>query len=72
MQKLGLKPVPECACLFTSSTLIVFFFVDDIVVLFHRSNKASYDEFRTGLMAHFRLREIGELKWFLGIRVIQD
>jgi len=39
MQKLGLKPVPECACLFTNQQLIVFFYVDNIVVLYHRSEE---------------------------------
>jgi hypothetical protein len=72
MKKLGLRPVPECACLFTNSQLIVFFYVDDIVVLFHKSNKGLYEEFRTNLMGEFKLREIGQLKWFLGIRVLRD
>lgn len=72
MKKLGLSPVPECACLFQNHQLIVFFYVDDIVVLFHRSNRAAYEAFRTGLMSNFNLREIGELKWFLGIRVVRD
>jgi hypothetical protein len=72
MRKLGLKPVPECACLFTNEKLIVFFYVDDIVVLFHPSEELSYLEFRDQLMAQFKLREMGDLKWFLGIRILRD
>jgi hypothetical protein len=72
MQALGLRPVPECACLFTNKKLIVFFYVDDIVVLFHRRDRQSYEAFRRALMSHFQLREIGELKWFLGIRILRD
>lgn len=59
MRKLGLKHVPECACLLTNDKLIVFFYVDDIVVLFHPSNRQSYEAFRTAIMSHFQLREIG-------------
>ena len=72
MQKLGLSPVPECACLFQNSQLIVFFYVDDIVVLFHQSNRSAYEDFRKGLMSHFKLREIGELTWFIGVRIVGD
>ena len=72
MGKLGLSAVPECACLFQNTQLIVFFYVDDIVVLFHRSNRDAYEAFRKGLMSQFKLREIGELKWFLGIRILRD
>ena len=72
MQKLGLKPVPECACLFTNQQLIVFFYVDDIVVLYHRSEEQAYVDFRDKLMVQFKLREIEDLKWFLGIRVLHD
>ena len=72
MQTLGLRPVPECACLFTNNKLIVFFYVDDIIVLFHLRDRPSYEAFRTAFMSHFKLREIGELKWFLGIRILRD
>jgi hypothetical protein len=72
MGKLGLKPVPECACLFTSDKLIVFFYVDDSVVLYPSSDEQAYKEFRASLMSHFKLTEIGELKWFLGIRILRD
>ncbi len=72
MQKLGLKPVPECACLFTNQQLIVFFYVDDIVVLYYHSEEQAYVDFKDKLMTQFKLCEIGDLKWFLGIRVLRD
>jgi hypothetical protein len=62
MQKLGLKPVPECACLFTNSRLIVFFYVNNIVILYHRLDKQAYIDFRDKLMGQFKLREMGDLK----------
>jgi hypothetical protein len=72
LRKLGLSPIPDCPCLFTSNKLIVFFYVDDIAVLYHPSNRSFYDEFRTEFLKAFKMREMGELKWFLGIRVIRD
>ena len=72
MRKLGLSPVPECACLFTNDKLIVFFFVDDICVLCHPNNRSAYTEFKEKLMGTYKMKDLGEMKWFLGIRVIRD
>jgi hypothetical protein len=72
LAKIGLKAVLEYAYLFVSEHLVMFFYVDDIAVLFHQSNKAKYNEFKEILLNAFVMHELGELKWFLGIRVIRD
>jgi hypothetical protein len=72
LTKLGLKLIPDTNCLFSNDKLIVFFYVDDIVVLFHPSNIFAYHEFREKLLDAYKMREMGELKWFLGIRIIRD
>jgi hypothetical protein len=72
LTKLGLKLVPDTNCLFSNDKLIVFFYVDDIVVLFYPSNIFAYHEFREKLLDAYKMREMGELKWFLGIRIIRD
>lgn len=72
MEDLGMRPVPECACLFQNDKLILFFYVDDIVILFHPSNESFYDEFIRKLMERVELRSIGDLQWFLGIRILRD
>lgn len=69
---LGLVQVPEAQCLFVSSKIIVFFYVDDICILSHPNHKAEAIEFRTKLMEAYEFCKIGELQWFLGIRIIQD
>ena len=50
----------------------MFFYVDDIVVLYDPSNQSKFEEFRDEIMKQFELRNIGELSWFLRIRVIRD
>lgn len=72
LKKLGLNPVPETPCLFTNDRLIVFFYVDDIVVLVHPLNLTAYSVFKQQLLSTYDLRELGELSWFLGIRVVRD
>ena len=42
LQKLGLKPVPGALCLYINNKLIVFFYVDDIVVLVYLLNTSYY------------------------------
>ena len=70
--ELGLQPVPECVCLFTNGKLIVFFYVDDICVFCHPSDHQAYEQFRIALIKKYEMREIGQLKWFLGLQVIRD
>ena len=72
LTKLGLKPVLDTNCLFLNDKLIVFFYVDDIVVLCHPSNIFVYNKFREKLLDVYKMREMGELKWFLGIRIVKD
>jgi hypothetical protein len=70
--QLGLKPIHEVQCLFTNEKVIVFFYVDDIVVLVHPSNLSYYRQFEQQLKRVYEIRALGELSWFLGIRVIRN
>jgi hypothetical protein len=70
--KLGLRPVPEAECLYVSNKLIVFFYVDDIAILSRPSDYDEYVNFRTKLLEFYEMRDLGALKWFLGIRLIRD
>jgi len=72
IMKLGLRPVKDVPCLFTNERLIVFFYVDDIVVLVHPDYLDNHRLFERELEAVYDLRKLGELKWFLGIRVLRD
>ena len=72
LQKLGLKQIPNTPSLFASNELIVFFYVDDIVVLVHPSKAGIHKEFQEKLFARYELRSMGQLNWFLGIRVVCD
>ena len=53
-------------------TLVIFFFVDNIVALFKLQHQPKFTEFVTCLTSKYKLHDLGELKWFLGIHVIQD
>ena len=72
MKSFGLEPVPEYSCLFTDGKVIVFFYVDDICIFYYRKERVRYEEVRSLLLGKYEMREMGELKWFLGIRVVRD
>jgi hypothetical protein len=69
---LGLKPIPEAQCLFTNGRIIVFFYVDDMVILYHISHQSEFNQFKQSLLQRYEFKDLGELKWFLGIRVIRN
>ena len=68
--ELQLCMVPEVECLFMSKWLIIFFFVDDIVALFKPQHWTKFMEFVACLTSKYKLHDLGELKWFLGIHVV--
>jgi len=72
LESLGLKRVPEEPCIMANDWLLVFFFVDDAVMIYRPEDRARAQAFKEALMARFKIKEIGPLKWFLGMRVIRD
>jgi hypothetical protein len=69
---LGLIPVPEESCLFTDKKgLFMFFYVDDIVFAFPKHRKRVAEALIERLKAMFECRDLGEVKFFLGVRVIK-
>ena len=70
--KLGLQPIPEAQCLFTNRCIIVFFYVDNVVILYHKRHQAEFREFKQSLLQTYDFKDLGKLKWFLGIRILRD
>jgi hypothetical protein len=64
--------VPGIPCLFTNEKLIVFFYVNDIVVLVRPEDLAAYEEFERSLKIRYEIRCLGKLSWFLGICVVHN
>jgi hypothetical protein len=72
LSQLGLCVVPEEPCLFVNDWLIVFFYVDDIVYMYREQDEDRADLFRDALTSQFKMRDLGDLQWFLGIHVTYD
>jgi hypothetical protein len=52
--------------------IICFYFVDDIVFAFRQRDREKVQETVEGLKKTFTIKEIGELKWFLGMHIVRD
>ena len=50
LAKFGLKPVLNTNCLFTNRRLIVFFYIDNIAVLFTKKDFLRLKEFKAKLL----------------------
>lgn len=72
LNQLGLEQVPGIECLFTCDYMILFFFVDDIAVMYYPQYSKQVDAFEKKLFETYEMRNIGEVEWFLNIRITRD
>jgi hypothetical protein len=72
LTKLGQVAVPEDPCVFITHGIIVFFYVDDILIASHPSVREKARQLEKDLEAHWELTDHGEAEWFLNIRIIRD
>lgn len=72
LEELGLHSVPGVNCLYANEYLILFFYVDDVVLLSTKQNSDKRRAFEAALLRRFEMKSLGELKWFLGIRILRD
>jgi hypothetical protein len=72
LTELGLKPVKDAPCLWKNDKLLVFFYVDDIVVLAKPAHTAALDDFERKLLRRYEIRSLGELSTFCGIQTHRD
>jgi hypothetical protein len=71
-EDLRLMSMLEIICLYANDWLIFFFYVNDIIVLFIKSNANRMRIFEKALMQRFEMRILNSLQWFLSIRIIRD
>lgn len=65
--ELGLEPVSGIECIYTNMHMIVFFFVDDICVIYDKRYTHQVNSFEVSLFATYEIKSLGKIKWFLGI-----
>ncbi|EXU94526.1 reverse transcriptase domain protein [Metarhizium robertsii] len=72
LQELGFQPVPQEPCIMTKGSVMVFFFVDDIIWAYRKADEEIAKEAIEGLKLRYKMTQLGEPKWFLGIHILRN
>lgn len=78
MKTAGLTPITEDPCVFIAPEdsplrgIIVFFYVDDIIIMSLKQQAQAAASLIQLLQQQFSLHVLGPVKWFLGIRITRD
>ena len=72
LKDLGFTEVPQEPCVVIKGGIICFFFVDDIVFAFRKKDHKEVKCITSSLKETFTMKDMGELKWFLGMHVMRD
>lgn len=70
--ELDFGAVDDESCVFTEGVVILFFYVDDVVLLARKESRTELEMRRQQLKEAFEARDLGELAWFLNERIIRD
>lgn len=71
MKHMGFEQLHEDKCVFTDVTVIAFFYVDDIALLARPEDRLALERRRKQLKTAYDIRDLGDLRWFLSIRIIR-
>jgi Reverse transcriptase (RNA-dependent DNA polymerase) len=72
LRRIGFERVPHEPCCYLKNGVIVFFYVDDIVIAYEKHKKSYADQAVESLKRTYTLTGGGNLQWFLGIEVVRD
>jgi hypothetical protein len=72
LQELGFKTVPHEPCCMTKGGIIIFFYVDDIVLAYKKERESEIQGIMEKLQKRYKLTGGKPLQWFLGIEIIRD
>jgi hypothetical protein len=67
IEQLGFKPIPEYTYLYTNRQIIIFFYINNIIIIVYLKYHSDFLDFKAKLIAAYKIRDIGELKWFISI-----
>ncbi|KAE8548982.1 hypothetical protein EYB25_009365 [Talaromyces marneffei] len=72
LKDLGFKAVPHEPCCMLRSGIILFFYIDDIVLAYKKEREAEANEIMARLRKKYNITGGEDLDWFLGMRIVRD
>jgi hypothetical protein len=70
LTQLGFSTVPHEPCCMIKNGVIIFFYVDDIILAYHKSKENEAHKIVGSLKQKYTLTGGDDLQWFLGIEII--
>jgi hypothetical protein len=72
LTQLGFSMVPHEPCCMIKDRVIIFFYVDDIILAYHKSKEDDAHRIVKSLKEKYILTGGDDLQWFLGVEIIRD
>jgi hypothetical protein len=72
LKDLGFSEVPHEPCCMVKDGIIVFFYVDDIIVAYHPDKQTEAQQAVKELQEKYQMTGGHDLQWFLGVEIIRD
>jgi len=72
LRSMGFESVPHEPCCLLKDGIIIFFYVDDLIIAYHQDQQGAAQDIITQISTKFSLTGGKDLQWFLGIEVIRD
>jgi hypothetical protein len=69
---LGLKPIPHEPCCYSKDGILLFFYVDDIVLAYQKGKKSQVKVLIQAIKNRYTLSRGDNLQWFLGIEILRN
>jgi hypothetical protein len=68
----GYKQVPHEPCCYIKNGILVFFYVDDIIVAYRKNRQEQVDELAQQLQVKYKICGGDPIQWFLGMEILRD
>ena len=72
LRSLGFQLISHELCCFVKNRILVFFYIDDIVLAYWKAQESLANKLISALKKQYELTGGNELQWFLRIEVIHD
>ncbi|KID81860.1 polyprotein [Metarhizium guizhouense ARSEF 977] len=72
LEELGFEKVPQEPCCMMKNGIIIFFYVDDIVLAYQKNKENEAKHLTDQLQRKYQLTGGNALQWFLGMEIIRD
>ncbi|KAI7772858.1 hypothetical protein LA080_001633, partial [Diaporthe eres] len=72
LAELGYQQAPHEPCCYKKNGILIFFYVDDIVVAYRKNRQRQVDELAQQLQEKYKISGGDPIQWFLGMEIHRD